>query len=141
MREQKFKNIVRGLLLISFLSLLVYLLTSLEFIPRLDGGLPIEITKFDDNQTWFDFDSFSLYQLYMFIGLMLLLVTLIYGLSWFVRREGIYLALLLYFAFSLVGGLGYVNFETNYTLFLSDICDTTFTIAAVMIFLKHYIVK
>ena len=141
MNEQKFKNIVRGFLLVSFLMLLAYLLISLEIIPRLDGGLPSEITKFDDNQTTFNFDNFSLYQLYMVIGLVILMVVLIYGLSWFMRREGIYLLMLIFLPLSLVGGLGYVNFETNFTLLLSDISDITFTIAAVMIFLKDKIIS
>jgi len=140
LQERKFKNIVRGLLLVSFLSLLVYLLTFLEYIPRLDGGLPIEIAKFNDNQTSFDFDSLSLFQLYVVLGLTIVWIAMIYILSWLMRREGIYLALLIY-TFSFVGGLGYVNIETNYTLFLSEISDITFTIAAVMIYLKHKIIS
>ena len=140
MQERKFKNIVRGLLLVSFLSLLVYLLTFLEYIPRLDGGLPIEIAKFNDNQTSSEVDSLSVFQIYGVLGLTIVWIAMSYILSWLMRREGIYLSLLIY-TLPFFDGLGQVNIETNYTQFLSEMSDITFTIAAVMIFLKHYIVK
>lgn len=139
MKEHKFKNVVRGLLTVSFISLVVYLLTSSDLIPRLDGGLPAEIMAFDDKQELFSSDL-SLVMLYVILALTALLILLIYGLCWFMRREGVYITILMIFACLPLGGLGYVNFETNYTQFLADVTDITFTIASVMIFFRKKLI-